>query len=101
MAEYSQQRCKIHARKRKIKCYADDSYATVRITDNGIGMDDRTQKHIFDKFYQGDTSHKINGNGLGLPLAKRVVTLCGGKINVKSQKGKGTTFIIKLPKEKA
>ena len=85
----------------KIKCYADDSYATVRITDNGIGMDDRTQKHIFDKFYQGDTSHKINGNGLGLPLAKRVVTLCGGKINVKSQKGKGTTFIIKLPKEKA
>lgn len=85
----------------KIKCSADESYATVRITDNGIGMDDRTQKHIFDKFYQGDASHKLNGNGLGLPLAKRVVTLCGGKINVKSQKGKGTTFIIKLPKEKA
>ncbi len=85
----------------RIRCYADDSFATVKITDNGIGMDDKTQKHIFDKFYQGDASHKSNGNGLGLPLAKRVVTLCGGKINVKSQIGKGTTFVIRLPKEKA
>ena len=85
----------------KVQCYEDEFYATVRIADNGIGMDDKTQKHIFDKFYQGDASHRLSGNGLGLPLAKRVVTLCGGKINVKSQTGKGTTFIIKLPKEKA
>ena len=82
-----------------VKCYRDSSTVTVKITDNGIGMDDKTQKHIFDKFYQGDASHTIVGNGLGLPLAKRVVTLCGGKITVKSKMGKGTTFIVRLPIE--
>lgn len=81
----------------KIKCYGDSSGVTVKITDNGIGMDDATRKRIFDKFYQGDSSHADRGNGLGLPLAKRVIDLCSGKITVKSQKGKGTSFIIKLP----
>ena len=83
----------------KVKSYRDSSFVTVKIIDNGIGMDDKTQRHIFDKFYQGDTSHTCIGNGLGLPLAKRVVTLCGGKISVKSQMGKGTTFIVRLPIE--
>lgn len=82
-----------------VKCYTDANNITVKITDNGIGMDDKTQKHIFDKFFQGDTSHTIHGNGLGLPLARRVITLCGGKISVKSQMGKGTTFIVRLPIE--
>ncbi len=81
-----------------IKCKKNSSgEVTVKITDNGIGMDDKTQKHIFDKFYQGDSSHTLSGNGLGLPLAKRVITLCGGTISVKSQLGKGTTFIVHLP----
>ena len=82
-----------------VKCYRDVSNITVKIIDNGIGMDDKTQRHIFDKFFQGDASHTIVGNGLGLPLAKRVITLCGGKISVKSQTGKGTTFIVRLPVE--
>ena len=71
-----------------VKCYSDAENITVRISDNGIGMDDKTLKRIFDKFYQGDSSHKSTGNGLGLALAKRVTDLCGGKINVKSQVGK-------------
>lgn len=83
-----------------VKCYSDSANITVKIIDNGIGMDDNTRKHIFDKFYQGDVSHTCTGNGLGLPLAKRVVTLCGGKISVKSQTGKGTTFIVRLPDKK-
>ncbi len=91
--KYTQQNGKI-----RIKCYDDSQYITVKISDNGIGMDDNTQKRIFDKFYQGDSSHKSAGNGLGLPLAKRVIDLCGGKISVKSQTGKGTLFTVKLPK---
>lgn len=80
-----------------IKCYSDTHNITVKVTDNGIGMSDATMRHIFDKFYQGDTSHTAIGNGLGLPLAKRVVDLLKGKISVKSQTGKGTTFIVRLP----
>ncbi|MBQ8209507.1 MAG: HAMP domain-containing histidine kinase [Clostridia bacterium] len=83
-----------------VKCTQDSESITVKITDTGVGMSDETRNHIFDKFYQGDSSHKSNGNGLGLPLAKRVVDLCNGKISVKSQIGKGTTFVVKLPKEK-
>ena len=85
----------------KVKCYNDDTNVTVRITDNGIGMSEKMKKHIFDKFYQGDDSHKSSGNGLGLPLAKRVVTLCGGTISVRSKENEGTTFIVRLPTEKA
>lgn len=80
-----------------IKCYSDPSETVVRISDTGVGMDDKTQRKIFEKFYQGDTSHTMQGNGLGLALSKRIVDLCGGKISVKSQIGKGTVFTVKLP----
>ncbi len=83
-----------------VKCTSDSENITVKIEDTGVGMSDKTRKHIFDKFYQGDSSHKSHGNGLGLPLAKRVVDLCNGKISIKSQAGKGTTFVVKLPREK-
>lgn len=70
----------------------------VSISDNGIGMNEETLKHIFDKYYQGDNSHSTSGNGLGLSIAKRIVELSGGKIVVNSVEGKGTTFSIRLPK---
>ena len=82
-----------------VKCINDISDVMVIISDEGIGMDDETRRHIFDKFYQGDTSHTAQGNGLGLSLAKRVVDLCGGKISVKSRPGAGTTFSVRLPKQ--
>ncbi len=81
----------------KISLKADLDDIIVKVSDNGIGMDDSTSKRIFDKFYQGDASHGGSGNGLGLPLAKRIVELSGGKISVKSKKGVGTTFIVRLP----
>ncbi len=62
------------------------------VTDRGPGMSQDVQRHIFDKFYQGDASRKQEGSGLGLPLAKRVAQLCGGSITVQSRPGAGSTF---------
>ncbi len=68
----------------------------VRIRDHGIGMDAETQKHIFERFYQGDPSRAQEGSGLGLPLAKRIIDLHGGTIRVKSAPGEGSTFTVEL-----
>ena len=69
----------------------------VQIADTGIGIDESAQKHIFEKFFQADTSHHTEGSGLGLSLVKRIVDACGGEIAVESQLGKGSTFSITLP----
>jgi len=67
------------------------------LQDNGQGMDEETKQHIFDKFYQGDTSHAMTGNGLGLTLVKKIVGLCSGHIEVESSLGKGSAFNVFLP----
>ncbi len=69
----------------------------VSISDNGKGMDEAEVKHIFEKFYQGDKSHAIKGNGLGLSIAGRVVELHGGTISGESELTRGSTFRIFLP----
>ncbi len=69
----------------------------VIVSDDGIGMNEDTQKHIFEKFYQGDSSRRSLGNGLGLPLCKKIAELCGGNIYVSSEPQKGTTFMVRLP----
>lgn len=69
----------------------------VTIRDEGIGISPSEIGHIFDKFYQADTAHSSVGNGLGLPLAHRIVQLSGGSIRVKSEIGRGTAFTVTLP----
>ena len=75
-----------------------DSLLTVAITDHGDGMTEEVQKHIFEKFYQGDSSHKAEGNGLGLALVKRIIELCKGTVEVESSPGNGASFSVSLPK---
>ena len=75
---------------------ATEHHAIVKVADTGCGMTAEVGAHIFEKFYQGDTSHATRGNGLGLALVKKVVDIMQGEISVESAVGRGTTFTVKI-----
>lgn len=75
----------------------DGENVIITVTDDGIGMDEETLSRIFERYYQGDKSHKTEGNGLGLAIVERIVSLCEGKIVAQSKKGEGSTFTVTIP----
>jgi len=83
----------------EVRCRANANKITVIIADHGEGIAEKDIKHIFDKFYQADSSHSAEGNGLGLCIVRRIVELYGGHITVESSLGQGTAFYVDLPFE--
>lgn len=79
-----------------ISCFREGDTVKVSISDEGRGMDEQMVDRIFDKLYQADGTKILEGNGLGLPIAKRIVELCGGRIEVCSS-DLGTTFSVMFP----
>jgi two-component system phosphate regulon sensor histidine kinase PhoR len=86
--------------KRK-KVYTENikDYVLIKIEDNGIGMSKAVQKKVFEKFFREHTGdlHNVKGHGLGLAYVKQIIDDHNGEVFVESEKGKGSTFIIKLP----
>ena len=81
----------------KLKLHRKKDQVVFQILDNGCGMDEETKNHIFDRFYQGDSSHTAEGNGIGLTVVEKIVHLHKGQISVVSEAGIGTTFTVNLP----
>ena len=75
----------------------NDDDVIFEIKDEGIGMNPETQKNMFDKFYQGDTSHFIEGNGIGMTIVNKIIELYKGEIFIDSKLDEGTLIIVSLP----
>lgn len=84
-----------------VKIILEDAgdYIRIRFQDNGIGISKKEQKKIWNRFYQADSSHSENsGFGLGLFMVKQIIVAHRGTIEVESEKGEGSTFIVELPR---
>lgn len=79
-----------------IRLIKKDGRIIYTITDNGPGIPEDMQKHIFDRFYQSDSSHKEEGNGLGLALVKQIIEQSGGEVGVENKAGGGCQFTVTL-----
>ena len=77
---------------------AEGQMAEIQIADNGSGMDEEDTKHLFDRYYRGtSTDTHVGGTGLGMAIVKQIITAQGGSVQVESEPGKGTVFLVRLP----
>jgi signal transduction histidine kinase len=83
----------------KVVLDADHQYFTVEVSDSGIGIPHDDIQHIYERFYRVDKSHsrEIGGTGLGLAITRSAILMHRGSINVNSEEGVGTVFIVKIP----
>ena len=84
----------------RIRLFTRDNKIIFTVEDSGPGLSEKTKRHLFDKFYQEDSSHKQEGNGLGLALVKRIVTITGGTIEAENRKEGGCRFTVTLENKK-
>ena len=82
----------------RLRLEETESQVLFTVTDQGPGIPAEDLPHIFDKFYQGDNSHRQSGNGLGLALVTRILNVCGGTITVNNSDGQGAAFCVSLKK---
>lgn len=83
----------------RLRLLRQDNRAVFTVEDSGPGIAPEAQQHIFDKFYQADSSRMAEGNGLGLALVKRVLDVCGGSVSVENLPEAGCRFTVTLPLE--
>jgi signal transduction histidine kinase len=84
-----------------VKLHADDKNIIAEVKDNGMGIRKEDLPFIFERLYRGDKSrHQIEGSGIGLTIVKNIVQLHNARIEVESEEGKGTTFVIYFAKSK-
>lgn len=83
----------------KVSLNADHQYATIVVEDNGIGIPEEEQEHVFERFYRVDKSHsrEIGGTGLGLAIARNAVLMHRGSIRIDSEEGVGTRITVRIP----
>lgn len=80
----------------KINLTKEQDNILFTVEDDGPGLSEEAKKHLFDKFYQADSSHKQEGNGLGLALVKRIVTIIGGEVLAENTEDGGCRFTVIL-----
>ena len=81
----------------QVKSLINGDYATIAVTDQGIGISEEDQNHLFSSFFRGKNAMNIQGTGLGLHIVKRYIDLLNGKINLQSKLGEGTTIHFSIP----
>lgn len=80
-----------------LKINAEENNVCIQIRDEGIGIPEKDQPHVFDRFFRAHNAGTTQGTGLGLNIVSNYVEIMGGKVTFSSETGKGTTFFVELP----